>query len=107
MPRTVDHIVATHQLAQQRREAGQPVWDRKLNLADIFHNDALSFVESRDAIVRRIRISGWLDGRDEFDDLVELVNDHLAYAEDVKEFDELWDAVYDHADADRVWIQTR
>ncbi len=107
MPRTVDHIVATHQLAQARRDAGLPVWDRKLNVSDVFRNDAMTVPERRDAIVDRIRRSGWLDGRGCFDDLVELVNDHLAYAEDADEFDAIWDDIYDHADADRVWIETR
>lgn len=106
MPRTVDHIVETHQIAQERRAAGLPIWDKRIDVSAVFHDDDLSFTERRDAIVERIRKSGWLADRDEFDDLVELVNDHLAYAEDVKEFDELWDALYDHADVDRVWIKT-
>ena len=106
MPRTVDHIVETHKLAQQRRDAGLPIWDKRLDVSDLFHHD-LPFADFRDRVVQRIRNSGWLDGRDEFDELVELVNEHLAYAQDVKEFDELWDAVYDHADTDRVWIKTR
>lgn len=106
MPRTVDHIVETHQLAQQRRDAGLPIWDKKIDVSAVFRNEDLSFAERRDAIVERIRKSGWLDGRDEFDELVELVNDHLAFAEDVKEFDDLWDSLYDIADFDRVWIKT-
>jgi hypothetical protein len=103
MPRTVDHIVATHQLAQQRRDAGLPIWDRKLNLSDVFHNDAMTFTESRDAIVRIIRASGWPDRNS----TVYALLDEIADAETTDEFDAPWDLIYDEADADRVWIQTR
>jgi hypothetical protein len=108
MPRTVDHIVATHQLAQERRDAGLPIWDRKLDLSAVFHNTDMTFEERRDAIVRTIKANPWYKNRDtagfdEFGDNIE----YLAGAEDVAEFDEYWDFVYDQADGDRVWIQTR
>jgi hypothetical protein len=104
MPRTVDHIVATHHLAQERRDAGLPIWDRKLNVADVFRNDEMSFEERRDAVVARIRRSGWIEtGNWNLSHLV----DGLASAEAVEEFDGWWDEIYDEADADRVWIETR
>ena len=104
MPRTVDHIVATHQLAQQRRDAGLPIWNRKLNLASVFHAEELSFTERRDAIVRIIRASGWVEaGNWNLDSLL----DGLAGSESAEEFDGWWDEIYDEADAARVWIQTR
>ncbi len=105
MPRTVDHIVETHRLAAERRAAGQPVWDRRINVADIWRNEALTFEQRRDAIVARLRTSAWLAGRNASDPLVEAV-DGLAAADDVDEFDGWWDEVYDHADYDRVWIAT-
>jgi hypothetical protein len=105
MPDTVEHRVEMHQLARQRVAAGLPVWDRKINLADVFHNEAMSFIEIRDAVARRLRASTWLKDRDEFDELVEAV-DNLAEAEDAQGFDEWWSVVYDHADADRMWINT-
>jgi len=105
MARDIEHIVETHHLARDRAAAGLPVWDRTLNLRDVFHNDALTFEEKRDAIVQRLRNSGWLDGRDMFDDLV-LAVEGLETAEDGNEFDEWFGIVYDHADYDRVWIAT-
>lgn len=105
MTRTLDHLVDVHRLARERVAAGLLVWDRKLDVSDVFHNDALTFEQRRDSIVRKIRNSGWLDGRDMFDDLV-LAVEGLENADDVDEFDGWWDEVYDHADYDRAWIST-
>ena len=106
MPRTAEHRAEMFQLAQERKHAGLPVWNRKIKLGDVFHNEDMTFEQRRDSIVSRVRASCWLIGRDEFDDLVLLVED-LATAEDAREFDEMWDAIYDIADYDRVWIETR
>ena len=106
MPSTVEHKVEMHQLAQDRKRAGLPAWDRKLRLKDVFRNEALTFEQRRDAIAARIRSNPWFADRDMFDDLVLLVED-LETAEDTGEFDEVWDAIYDIADCDRVWIETR
>jgi hypothetical protein len=106
MPNTVEHKVEMHRLARERVAAGKPVWGRKINLADVFHDETLTFEQRRDAIVARMRASSWLKGRDEFDGLVEAV-DGLADAEDADEFDGWWDDICDIADADRVWIETR
>lgn len=105
MPRSVEHIVETHSIARQRRDAGQPIWDRRIQLGDVFHNDALSFEEKRDVIVARIRKSGWLDAYDEYDELPQLVEE-LSETTDGNDFDGPWDAIYDYADTDRVWIAT-
>ncbi len=107
MPRDVDHIVETHQLARQRVAAGLPVWAHTINLKDVWRNDNYTFPERRDVIVARLRRSNWFTGRDTsgFDELGEVVA-NLADAEDGTEFDEWWDELYDHADRDRVWIAT-
>lgn len=105
MPDTAEHRADMFRLASERRRQGKPIWDRAIRLADVFHNDALTFEQRRDAIVKRIRNSGWLDGKDEFDDLVMAVEE-LAETDDVKWFDTVWNAIYDHADYDRVWIAT-
>ena len=60
MPDSVEHRVEMHRLATERRSQGKPIWDRKIRLADVFHNDALTFEQQRDAIVKRIRSSGWI-----------------------------------------------
>lgn len=106
MPRTVDHIVETHRLARQRVAAGLPSWAHRIDVSDVFHNESMTFEEIRDAVVARLRASLWLAGRDEFDPVVEVV-DNLADAEDTAEFDGWWDDLYDAADMYRVWIRTR
>lgn len=98
MPRTIEHIVEMHRLAQDRKANGRPIWDRKINLTGVFHNNDLTFEQRRDAIVRILRASAWMKERAEVD--------NLAYAEDTEEFDGWWDELYDEADYDRVWIAT-
>ncbi len=102
MPRDVDHIVETHQLARQRVADGLPVWDRHLNLANVWKNPDLTFEERRDAIVGRIRRSGWPDRNNTVAELL----DELGDAATADEFDGPWDLIYDEADRDRVWIAT-
>jgi hypothetical protein len=106
MPDTADHRAEMFLLGRERQNAGLPVWDKQIDLRGVFHNDSMSFEERRDAVVRRLRASVWLAGRDEFDRLVEIV-DNLAAAEDTAEFAGWWDELYDDADCDRVWITTR
>jgi hypothetical protein len=93
-------------LGQERLRAGKPMWERKISVADVFHNDAMTFPEIRDAVVRKLRDSAWFKSKDEYDDLPQLVEE-LAEVEDTSDFDNVWDAIYDEADADRVWITTR
>jgi hypothetical protein len=106
MPDTADHRAAMYRVGQERRAAGKPSWEHVLKLADVFHNDHLTFEQKRDTIVARIRASAWYKGYDPTGELPEAVED-LADAEDVPAFDDVWDALYDLADADRVWIETR
>jgi hypothetical protein len=106
VPNTPDHKAEMFLLALERQAAGLPSWDKKINLRHVFHNQAMTFTERRNAIVGILRTSPWLKGRDEFDRLVEVV-DNLADAEDTAEFDGWWDELYDIADYERVWITTR
>jgi hypothetical protein len=79
-----------------------PIWLDKINLADVFHNEEMSFEQRRDVIVQRIRRSGWPDRNSSVYDLI----DELADCETGNEFDGPWSLIYDEADADRVWIAT-
>ena len=105
MPGTAEHRADMFALAQERRRAGKPSWEHRLNLADVLHNDGLSFTEKRDAIVRRIRATTWFQAKDEHDDLPQCVGE-LAETEGMQEFGQVFDAIYDEADYDRVWIAT-
>ncbi len=102
MQHSLDSLAAAHRAAAVRRAAGRPIWDRKIRLGDVFHNGAMTFAERRDAIVDRLRRSGW-PGQN--DNIAALLVD-LAEAQDAEKFDPIWDEVYDEADLDRVWIET-
>lgn len=101
MPRTVDHIVETHRIARQRRTAGLPIWKYTLNVADVWSNEGMTFQQRRDAIVRRLRKSPWHRSSETVRDLTY----ELADSETPDEFNVPWDALYDEADYDRVWIK--
>lgn len=107
MPRSVEHIVATHQLAVERRRLGKPVWAYTVDISRPWNDDSLSFKEKRDDIVGILKRSRWYKQADPdaWGGVREVVDDHLAYAEDVDEFDEWWDQLYDLADYDRAWIK--
>ena len=69
MPDTADHRADMYALGQQRLKAGKPMWESKISVADVFHSDAMTFTEIRDAVVRRLRASAWFKSKDEYDDL--------------------------------------
>jgi hypothetical protein len=94
-------VVGTHKM----RESRMLDWQRSINVSDVFHNDAMSFEQRRDAIVRRVRSSGWLGASDEGDEIHGILTD-LEHSTNADEFDNLWDEMYDLADQDRVWIRT-
>lgn len=102
MPRTVDHIVETHRIARARRAAGQPIWAHRLDVSDVFHNEALTFEQRRGHIVAWRRASAWR--RDS--EVVQELTYELARTQNGDEFDGPWDGLYDEADYDRVWIRT-
>lgn len=106
MPHTAEHRADMFRLAQERKSLGLPSWDRKIRLAEVFRNEDMGFEQRRDAIVARLLASSWLRERGDYDDLSDLIVD-LGEAADVGEFDRVWDAIYDLADEDRVWIETR
>jgi hypothetical protein len=106
MSNSAEHKADMDQLARDRRRDGKPVWEHEVNLADVFfHSDEVTFEQSRDGIVARIRASTWFKAKDEYDDLVFLVEE-LADSESEDAFDYVWDQIYYVADYDRVWIAT-
>lgn len=84
------------------------VWLGKLNVADLWKrgedapDSGPEFEEFRDSIVARIRAHSWHRDSEGVQEIVE----ELAEVENVREFDLVWDALYDQADSDRVWINT-
>lgn len=102
MERDLAALLAAHHAARARRDAGLPSWAMTIKIGDVFHNEAMTFEQRRDAIVARIRASGWAD-----DALVDREVWDLEMSMDVDEFDDAWSALYDRAGVDRVWIDTR
>lgn len=78
-------------------------WKYTIKLGDVFHNENMTFIERRDAIVHRIRISPWFKKLDEFDDAVGAVEE-LSDSENLEDFDIVWAALYEIFNADLVWI---
>jgi hypothetical protein len=66
----------------------------------------MTFEQRRDAIVAHLRGTSWFKSKDEYDDLPQIVEE-LSEVENVTDFDVVWSAIYDEADYDRVWIETR
>lgn len=86
-------------------------WKHTLKLGDVFHAEDMTFPERRDAIVARIRAAGWFKraaADEDFDFGYEITNivDDLADADDPSAFDAAWEAFYDWADEQRVWVET-
>jgi uncharacterized protein YozE (UPF0346 family) len=81
------------------------VWQQTIRLGDVFHDESLTFDQRRDQIVERLRQSRWFKHRDAFDMLADLIEE-LAGTENESDFDEVWNSIYDEADADKVWIET-
>jgi hypothetical protein len=81
-------------------------WAYTIRLADVFHNETMTFEQRRDAIVGRLRTSKWYQAAGVDSDLHVLLEE-LGEVEDKAGFDELWSDVYDLADYDRTWIVTR
>jgi hypothetical protein len=81
------------------------VWKQKVDVSDVFYDDAMALPQKGEAIVaqlRRLRP----EGEDlVLDELLEELAD-AAREGDVRWFDDVWDGVYDWADAERVWIET-
>lgn len=81
-------------------------WNREVNLIGAYHNDSLTLNERAKAVAERIRKSGWVEDTpypDTFRDLLA----EFEKVETTAEWDNVFSEVYDLADEDRVWIETR
>lgn len=90
-------------LQQRTTSTRRTGWRRTVAVHPEFHDPGLDFPTRRDAIVARLRDSGWPATNPAVADLV----DQLARTGDEAEFDITWNEIYDTADADRTWIDTR
>lgn len=123
MSRSLDGLLASHQLAEQRRAAGKPIWDRRLRLKDLLADSPDATSDERAAWVanriaerlRRQLPAAWLETGEEMDfELLEVVDGMEALTptsyDDDEDFSVLEDLnnmlgqLYDWADRRRVWI---
>ena len=126
MPRTVEHIVSCHQAAAALREAGKPIWQKKVDVKAILHEDQanespehISAISVRIAALLRRKIpASYFDLCHEnynfdFIEAVEnmeqctvavLAQDKANGAEPVDMFNGWLESVYDWADENRVWL---
>lgn len=108
MPRTTESIVQAHRDATERRKAGKPIWDHDVQIKDLLDTDDLSPENVQKVgkqVADRLCNSPWLtakpDGKEELTGIIEEFDD----VEDEHHFGLVLDAMYDLADADRVWIK--
>lgn len=80
-------------------------WNHKLRLADIWDDDDLPFITKRDAIVARIKKLPMYDDEGAIDSDLWWIVDELSDVIDEEDFDVVWDAFYDWADDQRVWVE--
>ncbi|HCF0591739.1 hypothetical protein [Pseudomonas aeruginosa] len=124
MPRTIESIVENHRVAAERRAAGKPVWDRKIDVKAILHedpsntsNEHCAQVANRIGALIRSRVPAeWLDwdSADLDEDLTQIVEgmealkpDSYDGEDDFTPLDDLngmLDQLYDWADGKRVWL---
>lgn len=124
MPRTIESIVENHRVAAERRAAGKPVWDRKIDIKAILHedqsntsNEHVAQVANRIGALIRSRVpADWLDweSTEQDEDLINVVEGMEALKPDsfdgekdftpLDDLNSMLDQLYDWADGKRVWL---
>jgi hypothetical protein len=126
MPRTVEHIVATHQAAAGLRSAGKSIWPYKVNIKAVIHenqssDDPVIIADKANRIAKLLRnrlparMFDCTDPNCDFDfvDTVEMMEDCTvsALAVDLENGVEAtvmmngWlESIYDFADENRIWL---
>lgn len=117
MPQTIENLLNCHQIAQERRDAGRPIWDYQLDIQSVLRrdpeNDEPEYVISVACeIAKRLKRglpSAWFDPgsfdySDTLSDIVqELSEFRTRETHDLTEdLNYILDELYDWADAKRV-----
>lgn len=77
-------------------------WFETIDLEDIWSDEDTTFEETRDSIVARFRDSRWYQNGSRPRRLIAL----LELTIDHRDFDSVFNLIYDAADNDRIWIKT-
>ncbi len=121
MPRTIDSIVENHQVARERRNAGKPVWDHRINIKEILFRNRLNETNEHAATVgnelstllKQSVPKAWLDiSSPDFDDDIDNYIDWLSHLKGageaegavLEDLNSILDQLYDWADHKRVWL---
>ncbi|MEE9125395.1 MAG: hypothetical protein V3U14_13030 [candidate division NC10 bacterium] len=83
-----------------------PQWKHKIDLSDIFNDEDRTFLQCRDAIVTVLRADTWLAARFDDDDELYGIVDELNDTDTEEWFNSAWNAFYDWADGERLWVNT-
>ena len=104
MPDSAQHRADMHTLATNRRAVGKPVWESRVNIGGILHNEDLTFEAKRDRFVAAIKGSKWFS-ENASEDLAETIEE-MEDTDTVEYFDQVLSVVYDLADYDRIWLNS-
>lgn len=129
MPRTVEHIVATHEAARRLREAGKDIWDKTIDVQSILEDfkgteDAEQLAECMHRVAKLIRMRAPAEMFDisnpevsfDFVDTIEEMEQCTAASieRDAKYLDDdnsgvvnNWlEVVWDWGDENRIWLRS-
>lgn len=121
---SVEHKVAMHRLATERRSQGKPIWAETvtgfrdaLDAYDHQNPDDNMIRAIRDELVTLLKASAWYRNAGQFSDLHDTVDELADVAnievfsptedpgyEPIRHFNSVLATVYDMADYDRVWL---
>lgn len=112
MPRTIEGILDSHHAATERRAAGKRIWDHKLRIKHLLNQDSSPEAAQKtgEAISKEIAASSWFkaDEKENGERIgggeVAQIADEIKDVEDRDHLNAVLDALYDLADADRVFI---
>lgn len=79
-------------------------WKYRVPISDIFYDKDAALEKKRDAVVERVRLSGWFRHAENSDMHLVSIVDGLASAEDEDEVKDFLHQLYDQADRDRAWL---
>lgn len=124
MPRTIENIVENHRVSSERRKAGKPIWDYRIDVKAILNLDRLnesdehcaSVANRIGALLRHHLPATWLSNEsDECDETITVIVEGMealkpdSYVNEkditpLTDLNEMLDQLYDWADSKRVWL---
>lgn len=113
MPRTIESIAHSHDIANRRRAEGLPVWGYTVRIKHLLTDDESD--ESAQKVGKEVatvlRTSAWAEADREFarerggDSEVIVCAEEFEEVRGLEDFNAVLDRLYDLADVDRAWIE--